>query len=193
MLQRFLDPATLASISSLDLVAKTVVDGFVAGLHRSPDFGFSSEFAEYRAYSEGDDLRHVDWNVFARTDKCFLKRYRGETNSQLLVLLDTSASMGYGSRSVTKLDYAEAQDDYVALASEGKKHLKQQTISSMESSLDPDRFLRIHRSYVVNLERVTKIEPFGKDTHLAILSDGTRLPVSRSGYGRLRAVLDRKT
>ena len=68
MLQRFLDPATLASISSLDLVAKTVVDGFVAGLHRSPDFGFSQEFAEYRAYAEGDDLRHVDWNVFARTD-----------------------------------------------------------------------------------------------------------------------------
>ena len=106
MLQRFLDPATLASISGLDLVAKTVVDGFVAGLHRSPDYGFSQEFAEYRAYAEGDDLRHVDWNVFARTDKCFLKRYRGETNSQLLILLDCSASMGYGSHSVTKLDYA---------------------------------------------------------------------------------------
>jgi len=106
MLQRFLDPATLASISGLDLVAKTVVDGFVAGLHRSPDFGFSQEFAEYRAYSEGDDLRHVDWNVFARTDKCFLKRYRGETNSQLLILLDTSASMGFGSTAVTKLDYS---------------------------------------------------------------------------------------
>ena len=99
MLQRFLDPATLASISGLDLVAKTVVDGFVAGLHRSPDFGFSQEFAEYRAYSQGDDLRHVDWNVFARTDKCFLKRYRGETNTQLLILLDTSASMAYGSHS----------------------------------------------------------------------------------------------
>src|SRR6202140_876814 len=106
MLQRFLDPSVLAGISGLDLVAKTVVDGFVAGLHRSPDFGFSQEFAEYRAYSEGDDLRHVDWNVFARTDKCFLKRYRGETNSQLLILLDTSASMGYGSREVHKLDYA---------------------------------------------------------------------------------------
>jgi len=106
MLQRFLDPATLASISGLDLIAKTVVDGFVAGLHRSPDFGFSQEFAEYRAYSEGDDLRHVDWNVFARTDKTFLKRYRGETNSQLLILLDTSASMAYGSQEVHKLDYA---------------------------------------------------------------------------------------
>ena len=106
MLQRFLDPATLASISGLDLIAKTVVDGFVAGLHRSPDFGFSQEFAEYRAYSQGDDLRHVDWNVFARTDRCFLKRYRGETNSQLLILLDTSASMSYSSHSVSKLDYA---------------------------------------------------------------------------------------
>src|SRR5438874_12693577 len=93
---------------------------------------------------------------------------------------------------IAKLDYAEAQDDYVALASEGKKHLKQQTISSLEMSLDPARFLRIHRSYIVNLERVTKIEPYGKDTHLSILSDGTRLPVSRSGFGRLRAVLDRK-
>ena len=106
MLQRFLDPATLTSISGLDLIAKTVVDGFVAGLHRSPDFGFSQEFAEYRAYAQGDDLRHVDWNVFARTGRCYLKRYRGETNTQLLVLLDTSASMGYGSHAVNKLDYA---------------------------------------------------------------------------------------
>ncbi|MGP8245216.1 MAG: DUF58 domain-containing protein [Bryobacteraceae bacterium] len=106
MLQRFLDPSTLASISGLDLVAKTVVDGFVAGLHRSPDFGFSQEFAEYRAYTQGDDLRHVDWNVFARTDRCYLKRYRGETNTRLLVLLDTSGSMGFGSGGITKIDYA---------------------------------------------------------------------------------------
>ena len=106
MLQRFLDPATLAGLSGLDLVAKTVVDGFVSGLHRSPDFGFSQEFAEYRAYTPGDDLRHVDWNVFARTERCYLKRYRGETNTQLLILLDTSASMSYSSASVSKLDYA---------------------------------------------------------------------------------------
>ena len=94
---------------------------------------------------------------------------------------------------VSKLDFAEAQDDYVALASEGKKYLKQQTISSVESSLDPERFLRIHRSYIVSLERVNRIEPYGKDTHVAILRDGARLPVSRSGYGRLRAVLDQKS
>jgi uncharacterized protein (DUF58 family) len=96
----------LAGISGLDLVAKTVVDGFVAGLHRSPDFGFSQEFAEYRAYSPGDDLRHVDWNVFARTERAYLKRYRGETNSLLTVLLDASNSMNYKSHSVNKMDYA---------------------------------------------------------------------------------------
>jgi uncharacterized protein (DUF58 family) len=106
MLQRFLDPSVLAGISGLDLVAKTVVDGFVNGLHRSPDFGFSQEFAEYRAYSPGDDLRHVDWNVFARTERAFLKRYRGETNSQLTVLLDASNSMKFTSHGVTKMDYA---------------------------------------------------------------------------------------
>src|SRR6201991_274936 len=103
-MQNLLDPKVLNAISGLDLVAATVVDGFVAGLHRSADFGFSQEFAEYRAYAEGDDLRHVDWNVYARTDKCFLKKYRGETNTQLLILLDTSKSMAYGSHSVTKLD-----------------------------------------------------------------------------------------
>ena len=105
-MQRFLDPAVLARISGLDLVAKTVVDGFVAGLHRSPDFGFSQEFAEYRAYTPGDDLRHVDWNVFARTERAYLKRYRGETNSLLTVLLDASNSMNFSSHGVSKMDYA---------------------------------------------------------------------------------------
>ena len=91
---------------------------------------------------------------------------------------------------VAKLDYVEAQDDYVALASQGKKHLKQQTIASIEAGLDPSRFVRIHRSYIVNFERVTRIEPYGKDSRLAILADGTRLPVSRSGYARLKSLLE---
>jgi len=92
---------------------------------------------------------------------------------------------------VSKLDYAEAQDDYVSLASEGKKHLKQQTISSLETALDPSRFLRIHRSYIVNLERVARVEPYSKDSHVAVLANGTQLPVSKTGYTRLRAFLDR--
>jgi two-component system, LytTR family, response regulator len=93
---------------------------------------------------------------------------------------------------VTKLDYAEAQDDYVALASAGKKYLKQQTISSLEASLDSKSFVRIHRSYLVNLERVARLEPYGKDTHVVILSDGARLPVSRAGFTRLKELLGEK-
>jgi uncharacterized protein (DUF58 family) len=104
--QRFLKPEVLATISNLELIAKTVVDGFVTGLHRSPDFGFSQEFAEYRAYSSGDDLRHVDWNVYARTERLYLKRFRGETNSVLTILLDASNSMQFGSHGVKKMDYA---------------------------------------------------------------------------------------
>jgi two-component system LytT family response regulator len=93
---------------------------------------------------------------------------------------------------VGKLDYAEAQDDYVALSSQGKKHLKQQTIAGLEAGLNPDSFVRIHRSYIVNLERVARIEPYGKDSRLAILNDGTRLPVSRAGYARLKALLEER-
>ena len=91
---------------------------------------------------------------------------------------------------VDKLDYVEAQDDYVCLYSQKKGYLKQQTISSLEGSLDPKRFLRIHRSHIVNLERVAKIEPYTKDSKIAVLQDGTKLPVSRAGYQRLKSVLD---
>ena len=105
-MQRFIDPDVLAGISGLDLIAKTVVDGFMAGLHRSPNFGFSQEFAEYRAYAPGDDVRHIDWNVYARTERAYLKRYRGETNTLLTVLLDASNSMKYTSHRVSKMDYA---------------------------------------------------------------------------------------
>jgi two-component system LytT family response regulator len=84
-----------------------------------------------------------------------------------------------------KLDYAEAQDDYVSLHSEGKSYLKQQPLGALEAMLDAARFVRIHRSAIVNLERVARIEPYAKDSRVAILADGTRLPVSRSGYARL--------
>jgi two-component system LytT family response regulator len=90
---------------------------------------------------------------------------------------------------VRRLDYAEAQDDYLALRSEGKVWLKQQTIGSLESALDPGRFLRVHRSYLVNLERISRVEPNTKDTWIAILTDGSRVPMSRSGYARLRGLI----
>jgi len=92
---------------------------------------------------------------------------------------------------VERLDYAEAQDDYVSLRSEKKNYLKQQTISSLEASLDPARFVRVHRSYLVNLERLAKIEPYTKDARLALLSDGTQIPVSRAGYARLKELLEK--
>ncbi|NND93146.1 MAG: DUF58 domain-containing protein [Granulosicoccus sp.] len=102
---RLLKPEVLARLGSLDLVARTVVDGVTTGLHRSPHFGFSQEFAEYRAYNEGDDLRYVDWNVYARTDRTYIKRFQGETNTAVTLLLDASASMGYGTP-VTKMRQA---------------------------------------------------------------------------------------
>jgi uncharacterized protein (DUF58 family) len=102
-----LRPEVLASLKTLDLVARSVVEGLMIGLHRSPTFGFSQEFAEYRAYAEGDDPRFIDWNVYARTDRTYIKRFLGDTNSHLMILLDASASMGFGGPPVTKLRYAQ--------------------------------------------------------------------------------------
>ena len=90
---------------------------------------------------------------------------------------------------VDKLDYVQAQDDYVCLYTEGKKLLKEQTLAELELLLDPGRFVRIHRSFILNVERLTRVEPYGKDSRIAILRDGTRLPVSRSGYARLGELL----
>ena len=90
-----------------------------------------------------------------------------------------------------RLDYAEAQDDYVALRSEGKTWLKQQTIASLEAALDPVRFLRVHRSWLVNIERITRIEPNTRDTWIAILQDGAQIPVSRAGYAAFRKLISR--
>ncbi len=124
-MQHLLDPKVLNAISGLDLVAATVVDGFVAGLHRSADFGFSQEFAEYRAYASGDDLRHVDWNVYARSDRAYIKRFHGETNSQLMLLVDASSSMGFASHDLSKLGYARfiaAALAYLATPASARRH-----------------------------------------------------------------------
>jgi uncharacterized protein (DUF58 family) len=103
--QRFLDPAVLARIGSLELKARTIVEGFLSGLHRSPLKGFSVEFAEYRQYLPGDDLSTMDWKVFARTDRHYIKKFEEETNLRGYLLLDVSASMHYGSGPMTKLEY----------------------------------------------------------------------------------------
>jgi uncharacterized protein (DUF58 family) len=101
----YLDPATLARLGTLELKARAIVEGFLTGLHRSPFKGFSVEFAEYRQYLPGDDLATLDWKVYARTDRHFIKKYEEETNLDCHILIDVSASMGYGSGKVTKLQY----------------------------------------------------------------------------------------
>jgi uncharacterized protein (DUF58 family) len=104
---RFLAPEVLARISSLELIARSVVEGFIAGLHRSPYLGFSTDFAEHRPYMPGDDLRHLDWKLLGRTDRLYIKKYQGDTNAQIHLLIDSSASMGYASGEVSKLQYAQ--------------------------------------------------------------------------------------
>jgi len=102
---RFVDPAVLARVGNLELVARGVVDGVINGMHRSPFFGTSVDFAEHRGYVTGDDIRRVDWRVFARTDRYFVKEFDADSNANFSVLLDVSKSMAFGAR-LSKLDYA---------------------------------------------------------------------------------------
>jgi uncharacterized protein (DUF58 family) len=104
---RFVDPVVLSRIGNLELVARSVVDGFINGMHRSPYFGASVDFAEHRGYVPGDDIRRVDWRLYARTDRYYIKEYEADTNANFSVLLDVSKSMGFGSRGMTKLDYGK--------------------------------------------------------------------------------------
>ena len=107
----YLDPRVLAGLEGLELRAALIVEGYVSGLHRSPYHGFSIEFAEHREYTPGDDLRYLDWKVFARTDKFYLKQFEEETNLVCSLLLDTSESMNYRGpdAALSKLDYAQCR------------------------------------------------------------------------------------
>jgi uncharacterized protein (DUF58 family) len=101
----FLDPAVVARLGTLELKARTIVEGFLTGLHRSPFKGFSVEFAEYRQYIPGDDLSMIDWKVYARSDRYYVKKFEEETNLDCHVMLDVSGSMAYGSGAMTKFEY----------------------------------------------------------------------------------------
>jgi len=104
--QKYLDPLILAKVRSLELQARLIVEGYLSGMHKSPYHGFSVEFAQHREYVPGDDIKHVDWKVYGRTERFYLKQYEEETNLICWLLLDVSESMGYGSGQVTKYDYA---------------------------------------------------------------------------------------
>ena len=102
---RFIDPKVLARVGSLELAARFVVDGFINGLHKAPYLGVSIDFAEHRGYMPGDDIRRIDWRLFARTDRFYVKQFEADTNTNFSVLFDISKSMSFGSRGLTKLDY----------------------------------------------------------------------------------------
>jgi uncharacterized protein (DUF58 family) len=104
--RKYLDPEVLNSIASLELKARLIVEGFVSGLHRSPFHGFSVEFAEHREYVPGDDVRFVDWKVYGKSDRYYIKQYEEETNLRAWLFVDVSESMGYGSGAMTKMEYA---------------------------------------------------------------------------------------
>ena len=103
---KYFDAINLKKLRNMNLVARYLVEGFISGLHRSPHKGFSVEFAEYKKYVLGDDVRRIDWKVFSKTKKLYIKEYQEETNLRCYILLDISASMSYGSGEVTKLEYA---------------------------------------------------------------------------------------
>jgi uncharacterized protein (DUF58 family) len=171
---RFLDPAVLARLGTLDLKARTVVEGFLSGLHRSPYKGFSVEFAEYRQYMPGDDLSSIDWKVYARSDRFYVKKFEEETNLDCYLLLDVSASMGYGSHGVTKIEYASMltaslaylmhrQRDAVGLTTFDEAIVSMQRPSARPSHL---------RSILVTLDRMTLGHKTDVSKPLHLLADG---------------------
>lgn len=154
----YIDPLIVAKLSTMLLKARFVVEGFIAGLHQSPYRGFSLEFAQHREYSPGDETRHIDWKVYGRKDKYFVKQYQEETNLKGYILLDRSASMGYKSKEITKLQYGS----YLA-ASLAFLMLKQQdsvglaTFDERIKKYIPPRQSKRHLSLI--LEELEKLVP----------------------------------
>ena len=106
--KKYLNPAILSSIDNMALRAKLVVEGYLVGKHKSPYHGFSVEFAEHRTYGQGDEIKHIDWKLYGKTDRHYVKRFEEETNLRSYILLDTSKSMNYKSKNITKLKYGES-------------------------------------------------------------------------------------
>jgi uncharacterized protein (DUF58 family) len=154
---RYLDPAIVARLGTIDLKAKTIVEGFLTGLHRSPFKGFSVEFAEYRQYLPGDDLATLDWKIYARTDRHVVKKFEEETNLDCHLLLDVSRSMGYGSHGITKLQYASFLAGALAyLMNRQRDAVGLLTFDDRIRTLLPTSARPGHlRAVLVSLERVT--------------------------------------
>ena len=163
--RKFLDPAVVARLGTLELKARTIVEGFLSGLHRSPFKGFSVEFAEYRQYIPGDDLSTIDWRVYARSDRYYVKKFEEETNLDCHLMLDVSGSMAYGSRAMTKFEYGAClaaslaylmnrQRDAVGLMA-----FDETIVSLLPASSRPGHL----RAVLVTLDRLR----LGKETHMS--------------------------
>ncbi|MFN8058203.1 MAG: DUF58 domain-containing protein [Vicinamibacterales bacterium] len=189
----FLDPRVIARIGSMELKARTIVEGFLHGLHRSPHKGFSVEFAEYRQYMPGDDLASIDWKVYARSDRYFVKKFEEETNLPCHVLLDVSRSMGYGSTAVTKLAYGSylaaslaylmtRQRDAVGLITFDERVVERLPPSSRPGHLR-SVLLTLERTHVGHVSNVSKplhqlADAFTKRGLVVVISDLLDDPVS---------------
>ena len=168
----YLDPTALAAISNLELRAKIAVEGFLSGLHRSPYHGFSVEFSEYRHYHPGDDIRHVDWKLFARSGQYHIKQYEAETNLRCTLLLDCSASMGYGAETVTKLQYAQTLASALAYFIMGQRDaVGLMTFDDKILDYLPSRYRRGHLMQI--LRKLAALEPGKKTDLLRPISDLT--------------------
>jgi uncharacterized protein (DUF58 family) len=162
--RQFLDPAVVARLGTLELKARTIVEGFLSGLHRSPFKGFSVEFAEYRQYMPGDDLSTIDWKVYARSDRYYVKKFEEETNLDCHLMLDVSGSMAYGSRAMTKFEYGQClaaalaylmtrQRDAVGLMA-----FDENIVNMLPASSRPGHL----RAVLVTLDRLR----LGRETHM---------------------------
>jgi uncharacterized protein (DUF58 family) len=171
---RFLDPAVIARLGTLELKARTIVEGFLSGLHRSPFKGFSVEFAEYRQYLPGDDLSSIDWKVYARSDRYYVKKFEEETNLDCHLLLDVSASMGYGSRGVTKMQYGSMLAASLAYLMNRQRDAVGLTAfdEAIVSMLPPSARSGHLRSLLVTLDRLRLGSRTDVSKPLHVLADG---------------------
>lgn len=168
----YLHPETLSQVEGIELRARHIVEGLMTGMHRSPYFGYSVEFAQHRPYTAGDDLRHLDWKVFGRTDKLYLKQYQQETNLDLLLLVDASGSMSYGSRLSAKADKDWRKFDHATSLAAALSYLALQQQDRAGVIVFADRLLDMvrpsnNRGQWRSIVKALSLQPVDKPTSMA--------------------------
>ena len=178
--RKYLQPETAAQIGNIELIARLVVEGFITGLHRSPYHGFSVEFAEHRQYRHGDETKNIDWKVFARTNRFYVKQYEEETNLRAMIAIDSSASMGYASKGhISKFDYA----CYLTAALATLMINQRDAVGVTLYDKDINKFLppRSKPSYIAEiLKTLTNTKP-SSETHTVVSLDKLAERIKRRG------------